>query len=138
MGVAEWIVITLLVAWVIIRDRSIWPMIFGSSVGAPYLVDSYELSWIPPEIITIFKKYMNIAVPKLKESAKKELTKKDIDDFEASMKKFSNDPAFKNVMSASGARSGDSTQSKTSGYIIPPAWGNQIRNTIPPQWFVTA
>ena len=142
-AVVQWFVITLLIVWIIIRDRAIWPMIFGTSVGAPYLIDSYELSWIPSELVAIFKKYARIAVPKLKENAKKALTKSDIDNFEMMMKQLSDDaPTFKVPMTTnapSGSPPGASapsatTPSGTSGYMMPTRWVKSV----PSQWFVTA
>ena len=136
---ALWVAFTLLLIWVIIRDRSIWPMIAGRSVGAPWLVDSYEIAWIPSEIISIFKKHMSKAMPKLKENSKKKLTQKDIDEFEMMMKTFSDNPTLENAMGTPPPES-NTTQGTTSGYIIPPAWMGMVRQgtsnySVPPQWF---
>lgn len=138
---ALWVAFALLLIWVIIRDRSIWPMIAGRSVGAPWFVDSYEISWIPSEIISIFKKHMSIAIPKLKENSKKQLTKTDIDGFEMMMKTFSDNPTLENAMGTPPPES-NTTPGTTSGYIIPPAWMGMVRqrtsNYMPsPAWVVT-
>ena len=140
---ALWVAFTLLLIWVIIRDRSIWPMIAGGSVGAPWLVDSYEISWIPSQIISIFKKHMSKAIPKLKENSKKKLTQKDIDEFEMMMKTFSDNPTLENVMGTPPPPPESNTgPGTTSGYIIPPAWMDRARqstsNYMPsPAWVVT-
>jgi hypothetical protein len=136
---ALWVAFALLLIWVIIRDRSIWPMIAGRSVGAPWLVDSYELSWLPSELISIFKKHMSIAIPKLKKNAKQQVTKNDIEQFEMMMKQFSDDPTLANAMT--GTSSNTTPGTTTSGYIIPPAWMDRARNVsnyMPsPAWVVT-
>lgn len=138
MSAALWVAFTLLLIWVIIRDRSIWPMIAGRNVGSQWLVDSYELSWIPSEIMSIFKKYMNVVIPKLKKNSKEQLTQKDIDEFEMTMKTFSEDPMLTNM---GGSSSNTTPGTTTSGYIIPPMWMDRARNVsnyMPsPAWVVT-
>jgi hypothetical protein len=142
MSAALWVAFTLLLIWVIIRDRSIWPMIAGRSVGAPWLVDSYELSWLPSELISIFKKHMSIAIPKLKKNAKEQVTQNDIEQFEMMMKQFSDDPTLANAMgSPPPPETNTAPGTTTSGYIIPPAWMDRARNVsnyMPsPAWVVT-
>lgn len=119
-----WIVVVLLLVWVIIRDRSIWPMIFGSgSIGATSIIDNVEFSWLPDDLIALYKKYSPAIIAKLKTEAKKAWTKQDTEQTEAYMKSIPDMITADNMKGTQNIPVSASTVPPTNGtstYAMPP------------------
>lgn len=150
MGAAIWTVVILLLVWVILRDRFIWPKLFGNSAaaGAPSLIDNVEFSWLPDGVIKIYKEYMPKISGKLKIAAKKAWTKDDEKKLKASMEmilamvsdsNFDFNTAWKDPPNTPVDAPPAQPGSTTSGYQLPflRSIGSRSGYEMPPKsWFM--